>query len=170
MIINDIILENRALNPDELNIINVLKSKGSNAGDMFSEVGPFLTVNQFKCLARWVIAANMATVVKRKNESETFENDYLLLEFEVLFGRTNLPPFDSYYNNSGPWRGHIREYVRDDLIQLSRNLNLDIEELRGCDHMLHKLPNNIRYLYLLFTKYLDGWKDSWLLVARKIPK
>jgi len=89
MIINDIILENRALNPDELNIINVLKSKGSNAGDMFSEVGPFLTVNQFKCLARWVIAANMATVVKRRNESETFENDYLLLEFEVLFGRTN---------------------------------------------------------------------------------
>ena len=89
---------------------------------------------------------------------------------KVLFGKTNLPPFNSFYNYSGPWRGHIREYVRDDLIQLSRNLNLDIEELRGCDHMLHKLPNNIRYLYLLFTKYLDGWKDSWLLVARKILK
>ncbi|SVE05103.1 uncharacterized protein METZ01_LOCUS457957, partial [marine metagenome] len=89
MFINDIILENRALNPDESNIINTLKSKGSNAGDMFSEVGPFLTVNQFKCLTRWVVAANMATVVKRRNENETFENDKLLLEFEILFGRTN---------------------------------------------------------------------------------
>jgi len=89
MIINDIILENRALNPDELNIVSTLKSKGSNAGDMFSEVGPFLTVNQFKCLTRWIVAANMATVVKRRNESETFENDQLLLEFEILFGRTN---------------------------------------------------------------------------------
>lgn len=89
---------------------------------------------------------------------------------KVLFGRTNLPDFNSYYNYSGPWRGHIREYVRNDLIQLCKNLKLDIEELRGCDHMLHKMPKNIRYPYCLLTKYLDGWKDSLLLVGRKITK
>ena len=95
MIINDIILENRALNPDELNIVNVLKSHGSNAAAMFSEVGPFLTVNQFKCLARWVVAKNMPTVVSRRKSSMMDSNDttlideLLLLEWEILNGLDN---------------------------------------------------------------------------------
>ena len=95
MIINDIILENRALNPDELNIINVLKSHGNNAAAMFSEVGPFLTVNQFKCLARWVVAKNMPTVVSRR-KSEMMDSDdtalideLLLLEWKILNGLDN---------------------------------------------------------------------------------
>lgn len=86
---------------------------------------------------------------------------------DVLFGRTNFPRFESYYWYPGCWRGHIREYVKDDLVKLSEYLNLEVLELRGCDHMLQKLPVIARPTYLFVTGIFTGWKDSWLLVARK---
>lgn len=87
----------------------------------------------------------------------------------VLFGKTNLPRFESYYWYPGSWRGHVREYVRDDLVKLAEYLNLDILELRACDHMLQRLPVSIRSTYLLVTSVFQDWKDAWLLVARKRP-
>jgi len=86
---------------------------------------------------------------------------------DVLFGNTNLPRFESYYWYPGSWRGHVREYVRNDLVKLSEYLNLEVLELRSCDHMLEKLPSSIRPAYLLVTSIFRGWKDAWLLVARK---
>lgn len=86
---------------------------------------------------------------------------------DVLAGRTNLPRFESYYWYPGSWRGHIREYVKNDLVRLSEYLNLEVLELRGCDHMLQTLPRISRPAYLFATRILRGWKDSWLLVARK---
>lgn len=85
----------------------------------------------------------------------------------VLFGKTNLPPFRHYYWYPGPWRGHIREYTKDDLAELSEYLNLDIVELRSCHHMLSKLPTVVLPVYLAVTSVFTGWKDSWLLVAKK---
>src|SRR5439155_20303965 len=87
----------------------------------------------------------------------------------VLFGASNLPLFDDYDWYPGPWRGHVREYVYDDLVQLCKNLNLEILELRGCDNYLWKLPSGLRPLYSLVTKLFPGWKDTWLLVAKKKP-
>ena len=86
---------------------------------------------------------------------------------DVLFGKTNLASYESYYWYPGHWRGHIREYVKNDLIKLSEYLGLDVLELHGCDHMLHRLHHSMRPLYLLVTKVFDGLKDSWILVARK---
>lgn len=86
---------------------------------------------------------------------------------DVLFGRTNLPRFEGYYWYPGVWRGHIREYVRGDLVQLANYLDLDILEVRSCDHMLQKLPTALRPFYLLLTGIFSGWKDSWILVAKK---
>jgi SAM-dependent methyltransferase len=86
---------------------------------------------------------------------------------DLLRGRTNLPRFEGYYWYPGSWRGHIREYVRDDLVKLCEYLDLDVLELRGCDHMLQKLPTTVRPLYLFVTRLFPGWKDSWLLVAKK---
>ena len=37
---------------------------------------------------------------------------------DLLFGRTNYPPFEAYYRSSNPYRGHIREYVYGDLEKL----------------------------------------------------
>lgn len=87
----------------------------------------------------------------------------------VLFGKTNLARFDSYYWHPNPWRGHIREYVRDDLVKLCKYLNLEIIELRACHHMLEKVPSITRPVYLAMTKLFTGWRDSWLLVAKKRP-
>lgn len=86
---------------------------------------------------------------------------------DVLFGKTNLASYESYYWYPGPWRGHVREYAKKDLIKLSEYLGLDILELHGCDHMLHRLHRSMRPLYLVVTKVFDGLKDTWILVARK---
>ena len=87
----------------------------------------------------------------------------------VLLGRTNLPPFESYFWYLGPWRGHVREYVKGDLVLLAEYLGLSIVELRSCHHMLYKVPPMARPLYKAVTQAFRGWRDSWLLVARKPP-
>jgi SAM-dependent methyltransferase len=86
---------------------------------------------------------------------------------EVVLGRTNLTAFETFYWSSIPWRGHVREYVRDDLVKLAAYLDLKVLELHGVDHMLQKIPAAARAPYLAATAVFDGWKDSWLLVARK---
>jgi SAM-dependent methyltransferase len=85
----------------------------------------------------------------------------------VLFGRTNYPQYPLYYWYPGPWRGHIREYVRDDLRLLAEFLGLETKELRGADHMLYRLPGLGARPYLWMTDVFDGLKDSWTLVAKK---
>ena len=89
---------------------------------------------------------------------------------DVLRGRTNLPYFDGYYWYPGPWRGHIREYTKGDLQKLCQFLDLDILELRGCDHMVYKLSPLVKKLYLMCMAPFPELKDSWTLVARKRPK
>jgi len=87
----------------------------------------------------------------------------------VLLGKTNMPPFSSFFWYPGFWRGHVREYVKSDLAQLAEFLGLDVLELRGCDHMLDRVPAVFRRFYLILTSVFHGWKDTWLLVARKKP-
>lgn len=85
----------------------------------------------------------------------------------VMFGRTNLPPFEYYYWYPGPWRGHVREYTKGDLIKLAKYLDLDIVELRSAHNTLTKLPGFLRPIYLALTVVFTGWRESWLLVAKK---
>ncbi|NPV54699.1 MAG: methyltransferase domain-containing protein [Firmicutes bacterium] len=85
----------------------------------------------------------------------------------VMFGRTNMPRYEDYYWHGGYYRGHVREYVRDDLVKLSKYLDLEILELRGVDHMIQRLPSTIRPMYSFVTSIFPGWKDTWLLVAKK---
>jgi SAM-dependent methyltransferase len=86
---------------------------------------------------------------------------------DVLRGRTNLPAFKQYYWNPGPWRGHVREYVRDDMRLLAEYLGLEVMQLRSCHHMLEKVPRKALPLYMALTSVFTGWRDSWLLCARK---
>lgn len=87
----------------------------------------------------------------------------------VVRGASNLPNFASYFWYEGQWRGHVRKYVRDDLTQLVDLMGLDVVELRGTHHLAHRLPTLVRLPYLAMTKYFDGLRDTWLLVARKRP-
>lgn len=84
----------------------------------------------------------------------------------VVLGNTNLPPFKEYYHYPGAWRGHIREYVKGDLKMLNEFLGLKKIELRGCDHMLEKVPEKLRRPYVAFTNLFDGLKDSLMLLAQ----
>lgn len=104
-------------------------------------------------------------------------NGYLLISvpnavnirkrLNVARGKTNLPDFATYYWYPGQWRGHIREYVKDDLRQLAQFASLEIVELRGCHHMLQKVPLLLRPVYKTVTALFPAWRDSWILVARK---
>jgi len=95
MIIKDILSENRALEPLELTVINQLKNKESmrlkHAGEMFSDVGSYLSKEQFKCLLGWIMSKNNPVVVKRKEfnpltgESVVTDYDEHLLEMETLY-------------------------------------------------------------------------------------
>jgi SAM-dependent methyltransferase len=87
----------------------------------------------------------------------------------VLRGRTNLPRFGHFFWHPDPWRGHVREYVADDLRQLCGYLNLEIVELRTAHHMIEKIPKPVRPLYRAITTVFPGWRDTWMLVARKRP-
>lgn len=87
----------------------------------------------------------------------------------LLRGRTNLPRFASFYWSQGHWRGHVREYVKDDLLALVRFLNLKPVELRSYHHMIFVLPRPLQPLYRAISCVFPGWRDSWLLLAQKPP-
>lgn len=85
----------------------------------------------------------------------------------VLKGETNLPPYEAYYWYPGEWRGHVREYVKNDLVLLSYYLGLQTLELTSCHHMIHLVPSLVRPAFSALTKMFPGWRDTWLLIARK---
>ena len=85
----------------------------------------------------------------------------------LLIGNTNYPAYGGYYWYPGSWRGHVREYVRDDLVQLASYLNLEILELRSYNHFLHAIPAASRPVFRLVTRLFHGFSDSWMLVAQK---
>ena len=86
---------------------------------------------------------------------------------DLLIGKTNMPPFSEYYLYPGTWRGHIREYVYDDLKKLAQYLDLKVIDIRGENHMLQKVPKILLPIYLSVTAIFTGWRDSWSLVAQK---
>jgi len=88
---------------------------------------------------------------------------------DVIRGKTNLPPFDNFYWYPGPWRGHVREYCRRDLLLLAEYSNLEPLELHGCDQMAYRVPSAFRKAYKYVTDIFDSLKDSWIMVLRK-PK
>lgn len=88
----------------------------------------------------------------------------------VLRGGTNHPPFAFFYWHQGPWRGHVREYVRSDLTALVRYLDLDLVEL-GTYHFraYSSLPQRLHAPWRAATALFPDWRDSWYLLARKRP-
>lgn len=88
--------------------------------------------------------------------------------FSLLAGKTNLPPFDQYYfHPEAQWRGHVREYVRDDLERMAKHLCMTIVELRSCHHMLRRLPILWRLPYRAGTLLCPGVRDTWVAVFQK---
>lgn len=87
----------------------------------------------------------------------------------LLRGRTNYPPFYHVYWHEGVWRGHVREYVKDDLRQLARYAGLEVVELKSYHFMLGSTPKWTRALLRAAMMFAPGSRDSWYLAARKPP-
>ncbi len=86
----------------------------------------------------------------------------------ALLGRTIHPPYDMYYWCPGEWRGHVREYVKDDMIKLGTNLGLSNVEVFSAHHMIErKVPRPARPAYRALTVAFPGWRDTWCLVGVK---
>jgi len=85
----------------------------------------------------------------------------------LLFGKTNYSAFDYYYWSPGVWRGHIREYVKKDLILLAHFLGLKIVELSTHHYHLEVLPKKLRWFFVGLCKLSPGLRESWMLVAQK---
>lgn len=86
---------------------------------------------------------------------------------KVLFGGTNMPRYDYFYWKEGPWRGHVREYVKDDVVKLARYLNLEPIELGGWHSLIGTIPERYHRPWRALTAVFPNWADSWKLVARK---
>ncbi len=91
----------------------------------------------------------------------------LMKRIRLIIGHTNLPAFESYYWYPNPWRGHIREYVKGDLMNLAKFLDLDCVELHGSHHSISSVPRFLRPAWLVLTGIINGGRDTWVLVAKK---
>jgi SAM-dependent methyltransferase len=85
----------------------------------------------------------------------------------VLRGRTSHAPYVLYYWYPGQWRGYVREYTRGDCKELAKALGLELVEVRGVHHMLHRLPPWVRPVYVAASRLMPSTRDTWLMVARK---
>ncbi len=61
----------------------------------------------------------------------------------------------------------MREYTRGDCTDLAKALGLELVELRGVHHMLHRLPPWSRRAYMAVSRLMPSTRDTWLMVARK---
>jgi SAM-dependent methyltransferase len=87
----------------------------------------------------------------------------------VLFGRTNYPPYEQYFWYPYPWRGHVREYVLNDLKAVAGFLGLRVVELGGIHIWVEKRLRRrfTRWPYLWATFFLSGMRDTVLLIGSK---
>lgn len=85
----------------------------------------------------------------------------------LLFGRTNYNHFEYFYWYPGLWKGHVREYVKKDLLLLNKFLGLELLELSTYHLQLDVLPAGARRPFVAFSAIFPGIRDSWMLIARK---
>jgi len=86
---------------------------------------------------------------------------------DLARGKTNYPSFESFYWSSYPWRGHIREFVKGDLIKLGQFLGLETVEISPHHYHLDAVSPLLRKLVVLICKFLPSLRESWLFVGKK---
>ncbi len=85
----------------------------------------------------------------------------------LLLGKTNYSRFPYFYWYPGQWHGHVREYVRKDLLLLNEYLRMDLLELTTYHLQLDALLPFFRKPFIGFSWFFPGIRDSWILVCRK---
>lgn len=87
---------------------------------------------------------------------------------DVFFGKTNYPQM-AYYYWATPWRGHIREYVKDDLVKMNSFLGLEEAEISTHHYHLDQIGPVLRRIFITICKVFPNFRESWLYVGKK-PK
>ena len=87
----------------------------------------------------------------------------------VLAGRSNYPRYPAYFWSGDVWRGHKREYVKDDLTQLCKFLGLRPVLLRGQHHRMRALPPWARGMYRSTIGRIDSLRDTVAFIGQKLP-
>ncbi len=85
----------------------------------------------------------------------------------LLMGKTNYNRYDYFYWYPGFWNGHVREYVKDDLVQMNNFIGMELIELSSYHLQLDVLPGILRAPYKFMTNFMPGVRDSWMLVTKK---
>lgn len=149
----DIMLEQQSF--DMLMLHDVLEHLHSSPRRLLNDLLPFIKPGGYL----YITVPNLVNIRKR---------------LDVLFGKTNLGHYDFYYWYPDTWRGHVREYTKNDLIKLFSNLNIDIIQLQSCHYMLEKIPKLFQPLFRAITNIFPGWRDSWSIIGKKpiewVPK
>ena len=87
----------------------------------------------------------------------------------IIFGQTNYPSFSSFYWSPNNWRGHIREYVKTDLVLLNKYLSFETIRLDSHHYHLERLSKVARLFFIIICKMFPGFRESWLYIGKK-PK
>jgi 2-polyprenyl-3-methyl-5-hydroxy-6-metoxy-1,4-benzoquinol methylase len=85
----------------------------------------------------------------------------------VALGNSNYQSYSSYYWYPGEFRGHIREYVNDDLVQLAKFQGLDVERVGNYNHFWNAVPNHLKWGVRILCRLVPSFSDSCSLIARK---
>jgi len=86
---------------------------------------------------------------------------------DLARGRTNYPSFDSFYWSSPSWRGHVREFVKSDLVKLGRALALETVDISSHHYHLDAVSPLLGKLFVFICRFVPSLRESWLLIARK---
>ena len=85
----------------------------------------------------------------------------------LLVGKTNYNRYDYFYWYPGPWNGHVREYVKNDLVLMNKYLKLDLVEISSYHLQLDALPSFLRMPFRILSHLMPGARDSWMSISRK---
>ena len=85
---------------------------------------------------------------------------------DVVRGKTNYSPF-AYYYWANPWRGHIREYVKDDLEKMGQFLELNTQEISTHHYHLDVISPFKRIVFKAICRIFPSFRESWLYVGQK---
>jgi len=92
----------------------------------------------------------------------------------VLKGQTNYTKYSSYFWAQDGYRGHIREYVARDCVELVSNLGLKIVSSGHYNHFWHAVPRHLRLGVRMLCFLVPSFCDSCSFIAVKpddwVPK
>lgn len=87
----------------------------------------------------------------------------------VIVGKTNYPPLWEFYNNIGPWRGHVREYTLRETVELLQWSGFEVTTSTTYHGMIDRRLRSkaAQALYKAVCRAFPTLKDSLFVAARK---